>query len=490
MASKYAILSEQRHRELYSRHMGEISPFDAGIPLLDIGDETIQEIYYFRWHTYCQQIKETPLGYVVTEFLPPVPWAGIYNTINCPAGHHFYEGRWLHNRQYLKDYAAFWFTPEAEPRKYSFWAADAISAACRVWGDTETADRLYPKLKENYAAWEKSHGRDCGLFFQIDNYDGMEYSIGGSGLRPTINSYMYADAIALSQSAARLGLTADADEFTQKAAALKEKINAILWDPAAEFYKTCAETGDHSPVDVRELVGYIPWCWNIPEEAMGSAWKFLNDPNYFAAPYGPTTAERNHPDFMKEFDHECLWNGPSWPFATTQTLTALGNLLCNYAQDVMTEADYFDLLKTYANSHYITDENGERAPFIDENIEPFTGEWLARSILKKIEPPRKDVDRGRDYNHSAFCDLVISGLAGIRVSDGDRLEIHPLFAEEQMDYFCADGVLYRGHDLTVLWDKTGERYHRGSGLQVFLDGELVASSAALKKVEISIPSAK
>ena len=35
-------------------------------------------------------LKETPEGFVITEFLPDVPWAGKYNTISCPAGHHFY----------------------------------------------------------------------------------------------------------------------------------------------------------------------------------------------------------------------------------------------------------------------------------------------------------------------------------------------------------------------------------------------------------------
>ena len=33
-----------------------------------------------------------------------------------------------------------------------------------------------------------------GLFYQIDDRDGMEFSAGGSGARPTINSYMYGDA--------------------------------------------------------------------------------------------------------------------------------------------------------------------------------------------------------------------------------------------------------------------------------------------------------
>lgn len=32
---------------------------------------------------------------MVTEFLPDVGWAGKYNTIACPFGHHLREGRWL-----------------------------------------------------------------------------------------------------------------------------------------------------------------------------------------------------------------------------------------------------------------------------------------------------------------------------------------------------------------------------------------------------------
>ena len=51
----------------------------------------------------------SPAGFVITEVLPNVPWAGKYNTINCPAAHHFYEGRWLHNTRYLASYAKFWF---------------------------------------------------------------------------------------------------------------------------------------------------------------------------------------------------------------------------------------------------------------------------------------------------------------------------------------------------------------------------------------------
>jgi hypothetical protein len=56
------------------------------------------------------------------------------------------------------------------------------------------------------------------------------------------------------------------------------------------------------------------------------------DTAYFAAPFGPTTLERGDPQFQI-FPRCCVWSGNSWPYATTQTLVALANLLNDYEQD-------------------------------------------------------------------------------------------------------------------------------------------------------------
>ena len=120
-----------------------LSTFDAGVadwlvenvPLFDCPERELLATYYFRWSVYHKHIKHTPAGYVVTEFVPSVSWAGIYNTISCAAGHHLYEGRWLANDQYLDDYSRFWCSPTANPRRYSFWIADALYARYQVSGD-------------------------------------------------------------------------------------------------------------------------------------------------------------------------------------------------------------------------------------------------------------------------------------------------------------------------------------------------------------------
>ena len=114
----------ENDEELYVQHIPNGKAWDflkENMPLFECPDEDFERTYYFRWWTYRKHIKLTPDGFVVTEFLPQVGWSGKHNTINCPAGHHFYEGRWLHNRKYLDEYAVFWFRKGGSVRSYSFW---------------------------------------------------------------------------------------------------------------------------------------------------------------------------------------------------------------------------------------------------------------------------------------------------------------------------------------------------------------------------------
>jgi hypothetical protein len=208
------------------------------------------------------------------------------------------------------------------------------------------------------------------------------------------------------------------------------------------------------------LVGFVPWYFEIPSAGHADAWKQLFDPKGFAGPFGPTTAERRSPRFNFKNSHECLWNGPSWPFATTQTLVALANLLDNEEQSVMSFSDYFRLLSAYAKSQHIHSSDGTVIPWIDEDLDADTGEWIARGILisKNQLPP----NRGRYYNHSGYADLIITGLIDIRPSAANDLVIRPVVLLGKWDHFALDALPYHGHLLTVMYDRTGERYHRGA----------------------------
>ena len=494
----------ENDEELYAQHIPNEKAWEflkANIPLFECPDKDFEQIYYFRWWTYRKHIKKTPDGFVITEFLPSVPWSGKYNTISCPAGHHFYEGRWLHNPEYLNNYAVFWFRKGGNPRLYSFWAADALYSTYLVNYDKEFLLDLLADLVNNYKAWEKGWQRgryriglhENGLFFSIDDRDGGEMSIGGHGYRPTLNSYMYGDATAIAKIAALAGKRELAAYYQTKADTIKELVQAKLWDRKAKFFKILPEGQGKTPADVREIQGYIPWYFNLPDDGYEEAWQQLMDSKGFYAPFGPTTAEQRHPRFTISYKgHECQWNGPSWPFATTQTLVALGNLLNNYKQDTISKSDYFETLKIYTKSHRLKREDGRVVCWIDENLNPHTGDWIARTRLKTWKNGTWDKgkggkERGKDYNHSGYCDLIISGLVGLRPRPDDIVEVNPLVPADMWDWFCLDNILYHGRIITIVWDKTSRKYNKGKGLRVFSNGKQIAQSDNLAQVTGQLP---
>ena len=101
------------------------------IPLFECPDTTLQKIYYYRWWCFRKHLKQTPDGYVFTEFITPMNHGGKYNTISSGLGHHIYEGRWLRDPQYINDYINFWLyvdpkTPKPHLRNFSSWLQNAV----------------------------------------------------------------------------------------------------------------------------------------------------------------------------------------------------------------------------------------------------------------------------------------------------------------------------------------------------------------------------
>ncbi len=455
------------------------------VPLFDCPDNDIEKIYYFRWWTYRKHIKQSPNGFIITEFLPDVPWAGKDNSISCAAGHHFYEGRWLADPKYLDDYSVFWLRKGGEPRRYSFWAANALWARYEVTGDSRLIIELLPDLIANYRAWEAGHQDTNGLFWQTDDRDGMEVSIGGSGYRPTINSYMYGDAMAIAKIAHLAEQDSVARDFQAKAARIKQLVQTQLWDASASFFEVLPRQPAAHLVNVREELGYTPWYFELPDTDKSGAWSQLMDTNGFYGPYGPTTTEQRNPGFSIAYQgHECQWNGPSWPYLTCMTLSGLANVLDDYAQKVVSPNDYFKLFKIYTTSQHRKLSDGRVIPWIDENLNPTNGDWISRTLL--LQRGSEIPERGKDYNHSTYCDLVMSGLVGLRPRADDRIEVRPL-GPPTWDYFCLDQVRYHGHWLTIVWDKTGEHYHQGRGLRVFVDGLEKGAVNSLERMTAALP---
>ena len=331
---------------------------------------------------------------------------------------------------------------------------------------------MLPDLEGDYAAWEQEKRLPNGLYWQYDVRDAMEETISGGrkekNARPSINSYMYGNAKAV---AAIAGLAGDRNMealYNAKADTIKENVQEKLWNSNDQFFET-RKTNDSS-ANVKEEIGFIPWYFNLPDSQYNIAWKNVTDTRTFCAPFGITTADRSHPQFRMHGCCNCEWDGAVWPFATAQTLTGMANLLEKYPNTVVGDTDYFRLLQTYVESQYYRGR-----PYVGEYLDEKTGYWL-----------KGDQERSRYYNHSTFNDLIITGLVGLRPRADNIIEINPLLPAEKWDWFCLDNVLYHGKILTILWDKTGEKYKRGKGFSVFVNGKKLKTINELNRLQVAM----
>jgi hypothetical protein len=328
-------------------------------------------------------------------------------------------------------------------------------------------------LVADYRLWEQERQVANGLFWQYNVRDGMEESISGSrtnkNLRPTINSYMFANARAIAAIAETAGNSALASEFNGKAARIRQLVQETLWNADAEFFEVRRDNDQFS--GAREEIGFVPWCFHLPDAGRESAWKQLADPAGFCAPGGVTTAERRHPQFRSHGVGTCEWDGAVWPFATSQTLIALANVLRDYPQKLVSKRDYFDAFLTYVHSQYAGGN-----PYIGEYLDEVTGDWI-----------NGRGGRSRYYNHSSFADLLITGVVGLRPRADDTVEVFPLLPGNTWGWFCLDGVKYHGRMLTIIWDNDGKRYGRGKGLRLLANGKEIAHADQLTKITGRLP---
>ena len=473
----------------------DFSWYKEHIPFFESPDADIDATYYYRWELVTKHLTygSPQSGYTFTEFIDRPFWSGAFGAISCPLGHQMYEIRWLKESPAVEDYARYWFeTPGAEPRSYSNWYGDAVWATFMVTADRNYLHTMLPHMEAQYAGWMAEHWDPAKQMFRWDGmHDGMETNInsrltadqfsGADGYRPTINAYMYGDARAISQAAALFGDSTKARDYAERAADLKHRVQQELWDPRREFFfhqfahdekdgiKAGTLTYRSGPFAEnphgREEIGFVPWQFNLPDAGYESAWRFLMDTAYFFSAHGPTTVERHDPQFRIS-PRCCVWSGNEWPYATTQTLVAMANLLNNYRQSVVTKEDYARLFTVYT-----LDQRMNGRPYIAEAANPDNGSWDGHNTPYHSE----------HYFHSGYVDLVITGIAGLRPRADDSLEVNPL-APAGWAYFALDDVRYHGHEIAIVWDRDGTRYHVGPGLTLFSDGRVIGHAAALGRL--------
>lgn len=447
------------------------------VPFFECSDSAIEQVYYYRWKLYKAHLRNVPNGHVVTEFINHVSWdRDPFCAINAAAQHHIYEGRWLRNPVYMDDYITYLYAG-GNNRKYSESVADATYARYLVNGDSVFVLSQLDSMISIYNQWTDHWDSTKHLYYIAAMPDATEYTIasidasggkdgfaGGEAFRPTINSYMYGNALAISRIAKMSGNPSLSEEFDLKAQNLKELVERNLWNESLQHFTDRFQVSNQYVkywdfIRGRELAGFAPWYFNLPSDTMHytKAWKHLTDTSKLLGKYGYRTNEPAYEFYFHQFLwHEgkrgSQWNGPSWPYQTSMMLTGMANVLHNYHQDVIDNSDYLHALRLYTRQHYLS--NGKIN--LVENYDPNRGEPIVHYYWSN------------HYNHSTYNNLIISGLCGINALASDSVWINPL-VDESIEYFVLDNLKYHGHDLTVVYDRSGEKYNLGKGLTVLVD---------------------
>jgi hypothetical protein len=452
--------------------------FMDNTPFFECSDKKLEQVFYYRWKMYKAHIRNVGQNeFVITEFINHVPWdRDPYCTINAAAMHHIYEGRWLKDGRYMDGYINNLFKG-GNNRRYSESVADAAYARFLVNGDTAFIFRQLDSMKSIYNAWKDHFDPVRHLYYIPAMPDATEYTIasidasggkdgfeGGDAFRPTINSYMYGNANAIAKIALLKKDFTTAQEFREHANNLRFNVMSNLWNDSLKHFTDRFKVNNKYVhnwdfIRGRELAGMIPWYFNLPDDEAKyhAAWSHVLDTGQLLGKYGLRTNEPSYEYYFRQYvsfngAKGSQWNGPSWPYQSSQVLTAMANLLNDYKQSKVTNADYLGMLRQYAGQHYLSDS----VINLVENYDPNLGGPIVNYYWSN------------HYNHSSFNNLIITGLCGIRPSLSDTLTINPLI-DSTISYFALSNLNYHGHRITVLYDRDGTKYNMGIGVSVVVD---------------------
>ena len=485
---------------LKARFGNDAAWYRGNVPLFASSDATLDAVYYYRWQVFRAHQRDLgKLGYITTEFLDDVGWQREpYASLNDASGFHIAEGRWLRDRRYTGDYIDFLYESGGNDRHFSDAIADATYARFLVDGDLAAATKHLAVMRQTYALWDERFDFNRQLYWIEPLLDATEYTIasidasggvdgftGGQAFRPSINAYMFANARAISRLSALSGDGAAAADYAARAAHLRDQVQASLWSPTLGHFIDRFKVGNDKvkewdPIHGRELVGYLPWTFGMAadEAGYGAAWKNLA-PDRLGGPFGLRTVEPSYEHYMRQYRYdkstglrECQWNGPVWPFQTTQVLLGMANLIRDYRRHAVTRSEYTRLLRQYAALHF----QGDRLD-LEEDYDPATGK------------PIVGLARSHHYFHSGFNDLILGGVVGIRPREDDMLEVDPLAVgggAGGLAWFIAQNVPYHGHLVTVAWDRGGRHFGGRAGLAVYVDGVLAGSAQKLSRLVVPV----
>ena len=310
-----------------------------------------------------------------------------------------------------------------DTRQFSESVASATLAWTQVTGNPAPALRNLQAMEMLYNQWDDHFDASRDLYWIEPLADATEYTISsidasgagftehpstdqndngftkGFAFRPSINAYQYGNARAIAALARMAQQPEVAADYGRRAERLRTATLTQLWNPVLGHFTDIFQRATPTVVADdfirgRELVGYVPWQFELPPQysVAGApdynvAWRHALSTAELAAPYGLRTVEPSYARYLHQYRYdsatglpECQWNGPSWPFQTSQLLSGMANLLHDYPAADVSRADYVHLLRQYTREYEIAPGRLD----LQEDYDPDTGKPI---VGPAAQPP-------------------------------------------------------------------------------------------------------
>ncbi len=473
--------------------------FDANVAAFACSDPRTTKMYYHRWYNVKKNSMNPRLGHLQHRTFAEGRWTSDWyvNAISYGAAHQIRESRWLRDPSYAWGHLQTW-TDNIRPDgiypssatvagntsgQYTDWITSTAWDAHLTHPDRALLGRVVNALDRNAEGWRNVYGLDGSPLLVVDSHwwTGMEWQPsffafadyrtgGGAGTDPTkmtplrrvdLTAYNFGNAQAVAKIYRELGQTQNAERMQRLADDTRAAVLAQMWDDKSHwFYSLRASDGVKAPT--KEIIGLYPFYFDLPTPGKGyeDVWRVALDPAQFWTTWPLASTAKDCPAYAQNGwpigpgGSICMWNGPSWPHANSIVLTAMANTLRHYGPSALTKEKLFALFNSFTRVQYRAQD--ARYPWTGEFYNGDTGEWKTTQ---------------RDYNHSTWVDPLISDLIGLVPRPDDTLEIDSLLPANAWAYYVLDGQAYRGHDVTVAYDKAGGHVAPNfKGYAVYLDG--------------------
>ncbi len=468
--------------------------FADNVPYFDASDPAFKKMWYYRWWIVRFHLVdvETPdlRGYAFYEGK-----LGFDNAIGFAVPAQLKELTYLRNpafglSQVQNSYRnrapnGAVIDPPGSPywnETYSHWIAMALAEFHRVHPiPLATLRNLLPAMAADVRAWltaydsdgdalpERDRPRVTGYDLDILSYwffSGTKLDHQAPPLaleRADFASFVFANAAAVAELAAAAGDSALARDFSDHAERIRAAVLTNLWDPGdAFFYPQRAD--DNTRIPIRELHGFFPFTTLLaPDEPRyTAALRTLVDPEEFWARFPPViTSMRHYRDWTWEMDGLTRNIAPHPISMGARTVL---QAFKHYHQDAITPDHFMDLMSRYNDLVYPGVHPAD--PLWRPNVHEYYSKWEPHARSVRPEPS----DISHDF-HSMYCSLIVEGAVGLTPRADDKIELQPL--AQKWSHFLLDGLRYRGHDLTIVWDRPdGQVRYEGypEGFSLHIDG--------------------